>query len=128
VANAANIQVQGKSTGIPVVAAVNTSALTSASAAVSSAANAAQDVTRQQQASARQALPSIITVQALAFGNEPVNGINLTPPSSPSKTKSDSVSYDPPNRVQVVGHASSYKPEMLSNLTDDERRKLIQDQ
>ena len=63
VVNAANIQVQGESKGIPVTATVNTGALTSASSAASSATQSAQEMTRQQQASARQNLPSIISVQ-----------------------------------------------------------------
>ncbi|AYN19510.1 filamentous haemagglutinin family protein [Alcaligenes aquatilis] len=70
VVNAANIQVQGESTGIPVIAAVNVSALSSASAAASSATQAAEDVMRQQQASARQNQPSMISVQILGFGDE----------------------------------------------------------
>lgn len=49
VVNAANIQTQGQSSGIPLVASVNTGALTSASAAASSATQAAEDVSRQQQ-------------------------------------------------------------------------------
>ena len=55
VVNAANIQTQGQSSGIPLVASVNTGALTSASAAASSATQAAEDVSRQQQAAARSA-------------------------------------------------------------------------
>lgn len=72
VVNAANIQVQGESTGIPVIAAVNVGALSSASAAASSATQAAEDVMRQQQAAARQNQPSMISVQILGFGDEPL--------------------------------------------------------
>jgi len=70
VVNAANIQVQGESTGIPVLAAVNVGALTSASAAASSATQAAGDVMRQNQAAARQNQASVISVQILGFGDE----------------------------------------------------------
>ena len=70
VVNAANIQVQGESTGIPVMAAVNVGALSSASSAASSATQAAGDVMRQQQAAARQNRPSLISVQILGFGDE----------------------------------------------------------
>ncbi len=49
VVNAANIQTQGKSTGVPLAASVNTGAITSASSAASSATQAAEDVARQQQ-------------------------------------------------------------------------------
>lgn len=70
VVNAANIQVQGDSAGIPVIAAVNVGALTSASAAASTATQAAQDVVRQQQAAARQNQRSMVSVQILGFGSE----------------------------------------------------------
>lgn len=70
VVNAANIQVQGDSAGIPVIAAVNVGALTSASAAASTATQAAQDVVRQQQAAARQNQRSTVSVQILGFGSE----------------------------------------------------------
>jgi len=70
VVNAANIQVQGESTGIPIVAAVNVGALSSASSAASTATQTAGDVLRQQQAAARQNQPSVISVQILGFGEE----------------------------------------------------------
>jgi hypothetical protein len=119
VANADNIQVQGKSTGIPIVAAVNVSALTSASAAASAAADAAQDLTRQQQAAARQALPSIITVQVLGFGNEPMDG--TTPPKRDNGTNSP-ISYNQGGSFQVLGEGQ-LTPAQLAELTPDERRK-----
>ena len=67
VVNAANIQVQGESKGIPVTASVNTGALSSASAAASTATAAAQDVMQRDRAASRQNLPSIISVQILAM-------------------------------------------------------------
>ncbi len=70
VVNAANIQVQGKSAGVPVMASVNIGAQTSASAATSSATQAAGEVVRRQQAAARQNQASLISVQVLGFGNE----------------------------------------------------------
>ena len=88
VVNAANIQVQGKSSGVPVVAAVNTGALSSASSAASSASDAAEGVARDQQAASRQRQPSIFTVQVLGFGNERVapsgEGAGRTPPTTPA--------------------------------------------
>src|SRR3546814_1137497 len=59
VVNADNIQVQGESTGIPVMAAVNVGALTSASAASASAATAAADTVSRARNDARQNQPSI---------------------------------------------------------------------
>ncbi|WP_421567407.1 filamentous haemagglutinin family protein [Stenotrophomonas sp. PD6] len=68
VLNAANVQVQGESAGLPVLATVNVNALTSASAAASSASQAAQDVMRKTQDDARRNRPSEISVQVLGFG------------------------------------------------------------
>ncbi|MGF6416711.1 filamentous hemagglutinin family protein [Stenotrophomonas sp. AN71] len=69
VLNAANIQVQGESKGLPVLATVNVNALASASAAASSASQAAQDVMRKSQDDARRNQPSVISVQILGFGS-----------------------------------------------------------
>src|SRR3546814_2717568 len=74
VVNAANIQVQGDSSGIPVMAAVNVGALTSASAASASAASAAQDTVSRARNDARQNQPSIFSVQILGFGGEGARG------------------------------------------------------
>ena len=99
VVNAANIQVKGESTGIPVVAAVNVGALTNASAAASSAATAAQDTVQRERAAARQALPSIFTVRVLGFGNEPLDGGQAAPPSPPPPGLQSKAGrrYDPAN-------------------------------
>src|SRR5690606_36839075 len=48
VLNAANIEVQGESTGLPPMVSVNTAALTAASSAASTAASTAQDVLASQ--------------------------------------------------------------------------------
>jgi hypothetical protein len=69
VLNAANIQVQGESKGLPVLASVNVNALASASAAANSASQAAQDVMRKSQDDARRNQPSVISVQILGFGS-----------------------------------------------------------
>lgn len=102
VLNADNIQVQGKAVGIPVVAAVNVSALTSASAAANSAVQAAQDVVKRQN---RQGLPSTISVQVLGFGEETSS---VTPPS-------EDEGYDPNSVVQVVG---------MGELSAEQRARL----
>ncbi|RTC37168.1 filamentous hemagglutinin family protein [Pseudomonas aeruginosa] len=116
VANAANIQTQGQSSGIPLVASVNTGALTSASAAASSATQAAEDVSRQQQAAARQRMPSVITVQVLGFGNERLE------PSRDGASRSPG--YNPDSAVQVLG-AGALGEQARSQLTDEERGNLI---
>ncbi|WP_171408547.1 filamentous hemagglutinin family protein [Pseudomonas aeruginosa] len=116
VVNAANIQTQGQSSGIPLVASVNTGALTSASAAASSATQAAEDVSRQQQVAARQRMPSVITVQVLGFGNERLE------PSRDGASRSPG--YNPDSAVQVLG-AGALGEQARSQLTDEERGNLI---
>src|SRR5690606_784789 len=74
VLNADNIQVQGEAQGIPVVAAVNTGALTAASAASTAASQAAETVSRRNNGTQ----PSIITVEILGFGEESLSpGANV---------------------------------------------------
>jgi len=69
VVNAANVQVQGKATGLPALASVNVGALTSASAAASAVTQAAEDLARQQATNARDRMPSVVSVQVLGFGD-----------------------------------------------------------
>ncbi|SAH95237.1 Heme:hemopexin utilization protein A [Bordetella ansorpii] len=111
VLNAANIQVQGESKGVPVAAVVNTGALTSASAAATSAATAAQDAVSRSRAAVRQGLPSIISVQVLGFGNEPA----APPPGGRDGGAGGSSSYNPRNAVRVLG---------LGELPEGARRQL----
>ncbi|MGA4636023.1 filamentous hemagglutinin family protein [Pseudomonas solani] len=115
VVNAANIQVQGKSNGVPVVAAVNTGALSSASSAASSASDAAEGVARDQQAASRQRQPSIFTVQVLGFGNERVEPTNEGASRTPA--------YDPGSSVQVLG-AGQLDDQARNQLTPEEQRNL----
>ncbi len=125
VVNAENIQVQGKSTGIPAIAAVNVGALTNASATASQAASAAQDAVQRERAASRQALPSIFTVRSL-------NGSNdlspLTEPIRPAQMGASLApgygTYDPRIPVQVLAHGRQFNPEVSTLLTDDERRRL----
>ncbi|WP_296560729.1 filamentous haemagglutinin family protein [Pigmentiphaga sp.] len=126
VVNAANIQVKGESTGIPVVAAVNVGALTNASAAASQAATAAQDTVQRERAAARQALPSIFTVRILGFGNEPVGGDDAPPPNEPSGPQSgpEATRYDKSSLVQVVGEQGRLYPEQSGYLTESQRQRL----
>ncbi|WP_028682247.1 filamentous haemagglutinin family protein [Pseudomonas chlororaphis] len=116
VVNAANIQTQGKSSGIPVVASVNTGALTSASSAASSATQAAEDVARQQQAAARQNMPSVFSVQVLSFGQE-----RLAPTQDGASRANPG--YNPDSPVQVLG-AGPLSDQARQQLTEEERRQL----
>ncbi|MNI48484.1 Filamentous hemagglutinin family outer membrane protein [compost metagenome] len=102
VLNADNIQVQGKAVGIPMVAAVNVSALTSASAAANNAVQAAQDMVKRQ---GNQSQPSTISVQVLGFGD-------ATSSVSPAR---DDGRYDPDSVVQVVG---------MGELTAEQRARV----
>lgn len=117
VVNAANIQVQGKSSGIPVTASVNTGAITSASSAATSATQAAEDMSRQQQAAARKNLPSIVTVQVLSLGNEPLT------PSSDGASRAPTPGYNPDSPVQVLG-AGALDERARGQLTEEERGNL----
>ncbi|MHC8327167.1 filamentous haemagglutinin family protein [Pseudomonas sp. LB1P83] len=117
VVNAANIQTQGKSTGVPVTASVNTGAITSASSAASSATQAAEDVARQQQAAARQHQASVFTVQVLSFGSEQLA------PSRDGASRAPAAGYNPDSPVQVLG-AGVLDESARQRLTDEERGSL----
>jgi filamentous hemagglutinin family protein len=126
--NADNIQVEGESTGLPVLAAVNIAALTNASAAASSAATAAQDAMQRERASARQNLASVFTVRVLGFGTERLAPDGAEKPApAPSGLQSDAPRYDTSNLVQLVGNGQHFDQRQLSRLTPEERRLLQQD-
>ncbi|QTD30979.1 filamentous haemagglutinin family protein [Pseudomonas fluorescens] len=117
VVNAANISVQGKATGVPVVSAVNTGAITSASSAASSATQAAEDVARQQQAASRQNQASVFTVQVLSFGNEQLA------PTRDGASRAPTPGYNPNSPVQVLG-AGTLDEQAKQQLTEEERGQL----
>ncbi|WP_432239075.1 filamentous haemagglutinin family protein [Herbaspirillum robiniae] len=116
IVNAANIQVQGKSTGLPVIAAVNIGALTNASAAASSAAMAAQDAVSRERAAARQNLPSVFTVRVLGFGADGA----AAPESRPATS---GAGHDSGSAIQVLGQGN-LNAVQRNRLTDTERRNL----
>ncbi|MGA4475693.1 filamentous hemagglutinin family protein [Ectopseudomonas chengduensis] len=115
VVNAANIQVQGKSSGVPVAAVVNTGALTNASSAASSASDAAESVAREQQAASRQRMPSVFSVQVLGFGNER--------PAPSQEGANREAGYEPNGSVRVLG-AGQLDEQARSQLTTEEQRNL----
>lgn len=117
VVNAANIQTQGKSTGVPLAATVNTGAITSASSAASSATQAAEDVARQQQNAARQNQASVFTVQVVSFGSEQLA------PSRDGASREAPRAYDPASPVQVLG-AGPLDEQNRQRLTEEERGRL----
>ncbi len=124
VVNAANIQVKGQSAGLPLVAAVNVSALTNASVAASQAAMAAQDTVQRERSAARQALPSVFTVRVLGFGNEPAEGERAAPPPASSGARAGS--YDAASAVQLIGVGRDFDPGQLARLSEAQRRRLQQ--
>jgi hypothetical protein len=67
VANAANISVGGKSTGVPTVAAVNVGAAASASSAAASAVHAGETPTAGRNGGANNE-PSVISIDVIGFG------------------------------------------------------------
>lgn len=68
VLNAANIQVQGEASGIPVAVSVNTGALTTASSAASAVANQAAALAERARPQVRTEIPTILNVRFLGFG------------------------------------------------------------
>ncbi|WP_422086133.1 filamentous haemagglutinin family protein [Variovorax sp.] len=121
VVNADNVQVQGKSTGLPVVASVNVGALSNASAAASQASAAAQEAMQRERAAQRQALPSVFTVRVLGFGDEPAGG---APGAGEVRRKpAEQASYDPSGFIQMVGHGALTDAQ-IAKLSENERRGL----
>ncbi|MCV6809387.1 filamentous hemagglutinin family protein [Achromobacter ruhlandii] len=120
VVNAANIQAQGESKGVPVTASVNTGAMSSASAAAASAVGAAQESAQRAQSQARQNRPSVISVQILGYGEEPVAGASMAPPPGPAAAANR---YDAASAVQVLG-AGALDDSEMRQLSAQERGKL----
>ncbi|QHI97405.1 filamentous hemagglutinin N-terminal domain-containing protein [Xylophilus rhododendri] len=118
VANAANIQVQGKAVGIPTIAAVNVGALSNASAAAAQAGMAAQETLQRERGAARQNLPSVFTVRVLDRGGEG-EGSRAPAATTPGRPQA----YNPDGVVQVLGAGRLDAAEQQA-LTASERRAL----
>ena len=118
IVNAANIVGNGKATGLPVIAAVNVSALANAGAVAGSAASAAQDAVQRERAAARQAMPSVFTVRMLGTGGEAQPGSGQADPQAGKP-----MTYRPGSAVQVLGDARLGEA-ARSQLTAAERRSL----
>ncbi len=121
VLNVANIQVQGKTTGVPVVAAVDTGALTAASAATSAVTQMAQNLVKSN-ASGVQQRHWIITVQVEGFGD---SGDDNSGDSNDNRKKKrpGQVSYNPSSEVSIVGYGKVGDTQR-AYLTKDELSKL----
>lgn len=127
VLNAENIQVKGKATGLPVVAAVNIGALTAASAAASQAAAAAQDVLQQERKATRNSLPSVFTVRVLGFGSEPAPAGGRQEGAMTDLPSAGGRGGDPASYVQMVGAGRHFDARQLARLTPAERNLLAKE-
>jgi len=118
VLNAANIQVQGTSSGIPTVQAPSiTAALSSANA------TAATQQTTTPQASAN-ATPSVIIVEVLGYGGG--EGGDTTPGREDDKrrkTQHERQTYNQDSNVRVLGYSTLSASEM-SGLNDTEKAAI----
>ncbi|MDS0862534.1 filamentous hemagglutinin family protein, partial [Burkholderia pseudomultivorans] len=115
VANADNIQVTGKATGIPMVQAVNTGALTAASSAASAASQMAQDIAKNNASGGSQRRWTI-SVQVEGFGD----------PGGDDKRRhrgTQQLGYDASSSVAVLG-AGAVGDAQRALLNPDERAKL----
>jgi filamentous hemagglutinin family protein len=113
VVNAANIQVQGAATGLPVVSGPPVAALTTAN----NTAAATQQA--MPAASNNNDRPSIIMVEVLGYGGSNSDDSQPQQQDQQQQKKDDKQSYnqtqDPHSRYQVVG---------AGDLTDDEAKQL----
>ncbi|SEH32920.1 filamentous haemagglutinin family protein [Magnetospirillum fulvum] len=130
VLNAANIQVQGSSKGLPVVAgAPNIGTLTAASATAGQAAGAAEDAARaSRQTGPRQTdLPSIITFEVVGYGGGNDDGQQQPPRQRQEEDRNrrlrEQQGYDERSPFQVVG-AGRLNELGEKLLTRDEIRQL----
>ncbi|ARP95374.1 filamentous haemagglutinin family protein [Bordetella genomosp. 13] len=125
VLNAANLQVQGETTGMPEMVSVNVGALTAASSASTAAASTAQDLLARQRGEARRNLPSVISVQILGFGAEPSGSRAVVPAAGASgpADRADPLAYRTESPVQVVGDGA-LSAAQLARLTPQERRRF----
>ncbi len=116
VANVDNIQVQGKSTGIPVTAAVDTGALTAGSAAASAVTQMAQTLVKSNASGVPQC-HWIITVQVECFGDSGDGD------DDNKKGKKVSATYRPLSPVAVLGFGGVGRTQS-TYLTEEERSEL----
>jgi filamentous hemagglutinin family protein len=121
VLNAANIQVQGNSFGVPVIVAPNIGALTSAS----NVAGASTKVVEPPATAGQGEQASIILVEFLGFGGaqEGSDIGNQRPQEQSRDPAHDRRSQNPLSAVQVVG-AGELSASDMRLLTDAERSKL----
>ncbi|MEW6435584.1 MAG: filamentous hemagglutinin family protein [Pseudomonadota bacterium] len=121
IVNAANITVQGTTTGIPTVAAPNIGALDSASSA---AGAATKSITSPAQNNNNNIQPSILIVEIEGYGGDDSQSTPSQPqPDQRKKTQEQHATYDPYSPVHLLGNGQLTEKEERK-LTLDERNKL----
>ncbi|WP_076866185.1 filamentous haemagglutinin family protein [Bradyrhizobium mercantei] len=117
VVNAANIQVQGTSSGIPTVQGPPVGALTAASNTTAASQQAAAPPPSNNNQ------PSVIIVEVLGYGG----GSGEGDPSSNDRRReppADKQSYNPNDAVRVVGYGPLTGADAMG-LTEEEKRRLL---
>jgi len=117
VTNAANVQVQGKTSGISLPASINTAALSSASAATAQVSTAAQEAAQRERDDAHRSVSSIFTVRVSGNAGEGAS------PVVPDAQSSLAPSYERNSAFQVIGQGT-LTAEERNRLTEAERRNL----
>jgi filamentous hemagglutinin family protein len=119
IVNAANIQVQGSSSGIPTVQAPSITAALS----TSNATAATQQAATPTQGSGN-AQPSVIIVEVLGYGGGSDTPEQPNPGGTPKRRQQEErQGYDPNSMFQVVG-SGALNDDQKKKLTDEERAKM----
>jgi hypothetical protein len=113
IVNAANVQAQGTTAGIPVVQAPNISG-----ALAASNTTAASQQTETPTQGSGNAQPSIIIVEVLGFGGGDDSPENARRKKD-ERTNSGQQNYDPASKFQIIGNGE---------LTDEEKSKLTKEE
>ncbi|TWT12543.1 filamentous haemagglutinin family protein [Reyranella sp. CPCC 100927] len=118
--NAANIQAQGTTTGVPTAQAPNIASLTEASSVAGAAAQQAATTPKQANAAA---LPSIIIVEVLGYGGAGSEGGQPNDRERQTPDRRASNGYDPNSVIRLLGNGT-FTADETQQLTAVERDML----